>query len=939
MYIQKIEIYGYGKWVDKVFHLEPGLNLFIGGNEAGKTTLVSFIHSILFGFPTKQSSENRYEPKDSSRYGGKIWIQDSRYGLVGIERVAGKATGDVAVYTEDGHLQADSFLETLLFKIKKDWYQSVFSFDLDGLTDIKQMNKEKLDRYFLSAGTLGSEKFLKEADRLEAEAAKLYKPMGRVPILNRLLKEYETATSKLAASKEKNAQYTHLLNERIDLREKENEEKREKEARVEYLRMLHEMVKNWPQIQEIKHLEKTLKDLPDTVLPEDALYTFDALSEEADMIQSQIYQLKETLLDTQNMLHVSPSFIEYQDQKEKMMQAEKELDRVLEDIHALSFIQVKKESAKQKENEERIKWHFSPLETVPDAYSSDEENELSEYAESFKDIEAELHRVEEERSFLSYKKRSLEEEVDRLEEKIASVKTLPKKPTSDASSSKIASSSAGIKKPQLVSLVSFFLLFVVSFASTGFVQGLLFLVSILGTVATIRSLRRSVQSPPEREVQYQTTVEKDSESRKSAMEQLRKDWQEKLAALDKVEQLLFQNTSLIQESQRKQEALDQHFMDWKKRRGTPLSLSLENLLETTDPFADLRYAQEEVLKWAEKHNEVEKRLRQWQDSIGLLIDSLNQDYSFAELHQHVRRHFEEMREEEARQQKYVHAIEQNRKEMEKLVTAEHAIVKQKKQLFEAAKVSNETEFRATIKHQKEYRANKTRYDFLVAQYENELALMSAYESIENLQEEAKQVESEIQELGNQIKIWEKKHIQVEASIQKLEEDGKYSELLQQTENMKSEIQFLLNQWAGYKVAASLIEKTLRYAKNDRLPTTIRDTQFYFQELTHGEYTDITVTDDSIMVTHQTGELFHPSELSRGTAEQLYAALRFSFVKNIAENIPLPMVIDDGFVNFDETRKNEMWHLMARVSKKVQILYFTFENLEHTAFQDANTIFL
>lgn len=81
MYIQKIEIYGYGKWVDQVFHLEPGLNLFIGGNEAGKTTLVSFIHSILFGFPTKQSSENRYEPKDSSRYGGKIWIQDSRYGL------------------------------------------------------------------------------------------------------------------------------------------------------------------------------------------------------------------------------------------------------------------------------------------------------------------------------------------------------------------------------------------------------------------------------------------------------------------------------------------------------------------------------------------------------------------------------------------------------------------------------------------------------------------------------------------------------------------------------------------------------------------------------------------------------------------------------------------------------------------------------------------
>ena len=83
--IKSIEIYGFGKWVDKkIVNLEQ-VQLFYGENEAGKTTLMAFIHSILFGFPTKQSSDLRYEPKTSSHYGGKLLIEDDLYGEVSIE--------------------------------------------------------------------------------------------------------------------------------------------------------------------------------------------------------------------------------------------------------------------------------------------------------------------------------------------------------------------------------------------------------------------------------------------------------------------------------------------------------------------------------------------------------------------------------------------------------------------------------------------------------------------------------------------------------------------------------------------------------------------------------------------------------------------------------------------------------------------------------------
>ena len=90
MRIKQLEIYGYGKWIDTTFDLTEDFHLFYGFNEAGKSTLMSFLHSILFGFPTRNSTLLRYEPRESSRYGGKIIMTDSRFGEVIVERVSGK---------------------------------------------------------------------------------------------------------------------------------------------------------------------------------------------------------------------------------------------------------------------------------------------------------------------------------------------------------------------------------------------------------------------------------------------------------------------------------------------------------------------------------------------------------------------------------------------------------------------------------------------------------------------------------------------------------------------------------------------------------------------------------------------------------------------------------------------------------------------------------
>ena len=102
MRIIEIHIYGYGKLENYHISSMERLQVFFGENEAGKSTIMSFIHSILFGFPARQSPELRYEPKDNSKYGGKIKAFFPDEGIAVIERVKGKAAGDVTVSLENG---------------------------------------------------------------------------------------------------------------------------------------------------------------------------------------------------------------------------------------------------------------------------------------------------------------------------------------------------------------------------------------------------------------------------------------------------------------------------------------------------------------------------------------------------------------------------------------------------------------------------------------------------------------------------------------------------------------------------------------------------------------------------------------------------------------------------------------------------------------------
>lgn len=78
-------------------------------------------------------------------------------------------------------------------------------------------------------------------------------------------------------------------------------------------------------------------------------------------------------------------------------------------------------------------------------------------------------------------------------------------------------------------------------------------------------------------------------------------------------------------------------------------------------------------------------------------------------------------------------------------------------------------------------------------------------------------------------------------------------------------------------------------------------------------------DFSVTVLEPDGTSAYPTQLSQGAQDQLLLALRIAIADHMAEDAPLPMVLDDPFLNWDQERLERARRAMATVAGQRQIL--------------------
>ena len=133
------------------------------------------------------------------------------------------------------------------------------------------------------------------------------------------------------------------------------------------------------------------------------------------------------------------------------------------------------------------------------------------------------------------------------------------------------------------------------------------------------------------------------------------------------------------------------------------------------------------------------------------------------------------------------------------------------------------------------------------------------------------------------------------------------------------------EWSRLTLAEALLEKTRQKFERERQPSVIQHAQGFFSNVTGQRYSRLyaPIGEQTITVTDSTGASKQPAELSRGTREQLYLALRFGLIREFGEHSErLPVVVDEALVNFDPGRARLAAEAFAELSQTTQVLVFT-----------------
>ncbi len=143
VYLRTLHLERFGRFHDTVVGpFGPALNIVFGPNEAGKTTIASFVGGVLFGWEEARGNRNTYKPEGAERAGSLLF------------EVARPGTGETPeTYTLSRQRNADGLQgdEWLVGDIDKDTYRTMFSLNSDELRSLR--NTTDTTAKLLTAGS------------------------------------------------------------------------------------------------------------------------------------------------------------------------------------------------------------------------------------------------------------------------------------------------------------------------------------------------------------------------------------------------------------------------------------------------------------------------------------------------------------------------------------------------------------------------------------------------------------------------------------------------------------------------------------------------------------------------------------------------------------------------------------------------------------------
>jgi uncharacterized protein YhaN len=225
--------------------------------------------------------------------------------------------------------------------------------------------------------------------------------------------------------------------------------------------------------------------------------------------------------------------------------------------------------------------------------------------------------------------------------------------------------------------------------------------------------------------------------------------------------------------------------------------------------------------------------------------------------------------------------------------------------------------------------------------EEHLLTLSAGAALDEFIADAGQVDADgigttIEALGKQISDLENAISRFDQTIgsertelARMNDSAAASEAAEQAQSLLAQLQTDVEHYATLRLAAAVLQEAVeRYRKKNQGSVLARAGRL-FAVLTAGSFENLQIdydeTGQPILIGVRSGgqETVGVAGMSDGSCDQLYLALRLASLEAYLEtHEPVPFIVDDILLNFDNERAGAALKALAELSQRTQVIFFT-----------------
>jgi uncharacterized protein YhaN len=191
-----------------------------------------------------------------------------------------------------------------------------------------------------------------------------------------------------------------------------------------------------------------------------------------------------------------------------------------------------------------------------------------------------------------------------------------------------------------------------------------------------------------------------------------------------------------------------------------------------------------------------------------------------------------------------------------------------------------------------------------------------------------EIGDEIKELNDEIGAADRNVTTLELGVERFRERTSAAEAADDAQEVLARIRQSAHRYVRLRLAREVLRTEIARYRDENQGPILEKANLLFPRLTRGAYSALKVVtgdgDEPVLSCIRADrEEVGVEGLSDGTKDQLYLALRLASLLHFTEhNTPLPLILDDCLVHFDDDRARAALEVLGEVSKSFQILFFT-----------------